>query len=112
MNFRAKQIYFVIFALALLALAACGPAGTAPTLINDDGVAEEREAEPGDTQVLTRSEPHFAVAPDSEQTTDDGIRVGFTAEGQPFMGAPAAPILMEEYSDFQCPFCSRFFDQT
>lgn len=111
MNFRAKQIYFVIFALALLALAACGPAGAGAALTNNNGVAEESDGEPGET-VLTRSEPHFAVAPNSEEITADGIRVGFTAEGQPFMGDPAAPILMEEYSDFQCPFCSRFFNQT
>lgn len=28
------------------------------------------------------------------------------------MGDPSAPVVIEEYSDFQCPFCKRFHDQT
>jgi protein-disulfide isomerase len=28
------------------------------------------------------------------------------------MGDPNAPILIEEFSDFQCPFCERFHEQT
>lgn len=27
-------------------------------------------------------------------------------------GDPNAPIVMEEYADFQCPFCRRFFEET
>ena len=40
------------------------------------------------------------------------VPVGFTAEGYPFRGSPDAPVLVYEYSDFQCPFCSRYFVQT
>jgi protein-disulfide isomerase len=28
------------------------------------------------------------------------------------MGDSAAPVVIEEYSDFQCPFCKRFHDET
>ena len=28
------------------------------------------------------------------------------------MGDSAAPVVIEEYSDFQCPFCRRFHDET
>lgn len=44
--------------------------------------------------------------------TFKGIPVGFTQEGFPYRGSPDAPIVMYEYSDFQCPFCSRYFVQT
>ncbi|HXF84981.1 MAG TPA: thioredoxin domain-containing protein [Anaerolineales bacterium] len=43
------------------------------------------------------------------------VSVDFTpppqAEGNT-MGDPNAPIRMEEFSDFQCPFCERFHEQT
>jgi protein-disulfide isomerase len=44
--------------------------------------------------------------------TYQGIPVGFTEEGYPYLGHPDAPITLEEYSDFLCPFCARHFRQT
>ncbi|MFN2122388.1 MAG: thioredoxin domain-containing protein [Candidatus Promineifilaceae bacterium] len=53
----------------------------------------------------------FTIA---EETAEihEGIPVGFTTEGRPYRGSPDAPVLIEEFSDFQCPFCGRFNEQT
>lgn len=41
-----------------------------------------------------------------------GLPAGFTAEGHPMLGDPAAPLTLTEFSDFLCPFCQRHFQQT
>jgi protein-disulfide isomerase len=40
------------------------------------------------------------------------LPVGFTAEGYPFRGNANAPLTLVEYSDFLCPFCGRYSNQT
>jgi protein-disulfide isomerase len=41
-----------------------------------------------------------------------GIEVGFTEDGHAYRGSLAAPVVIQEFSDFQCPYCARFFDST
>lgn len=41
-----------------------------------------------------------------------GIPAGFEADGSPSLGSPQAPVVLEEWSDYQCPFCARHFAQT
>jgi protein-disulfide isomerase len=33
---------------------------------------------------------------------------GVTGAGDPYLGSPRAPVTMDEYGDFQCPFCGDF----
>lgn len=39
-------------------------------------------------------------------------RYDVPADGFPGIGPEDAPIVIVEFSDFQCPFCKRFFDET
>jgi protein-disulfide isomerase len=41
-----------------------------------------------------------------------GIPAGFTADGDAYLGRSDAPITLEDWSDYQCPFCGRHFRQT
>ncbi len=40
-----------------------------------------------------------------------GMTVGFTQEGFAFRGDPEAPVVLYEYSDYECPFCNRHAQQ-
>ncbi len=102
-----------------------------PSLI-DDLLAEDNNAEKNSTTDVTL-ESSQAKSPepiqedkvpttgkasglgtmqDSLELEASGIQVGFTEDGHAFRGDPNAPIVIKEYSDYQCPFCARFYEQT
>jgi protein-disulfide isomerase len=43
---------------------------------------------------------------DAYETSEPDVSESFS------MGDPNAPVVIIEYTDFQCPFCSRYFEQT
>jgi protein-disulfide isomerase len=51
---------------------------------------------------LSRADP----APAPAEST------GFTADGHPALGLATAPVIVEEWSDYLCPFCARHFSVT
>ncbi|MAT97295.1 MAG: hypothetical protein CL608_09150 [Anaerolineaceae bacterium] len=121
MFFSTKKMWWFATAILLFTIS-CGAATPNPTTSNDtesesllprDGssllpsVNAEEEA---DTAV--NSTPVVAIAAETVEYDADGIEVGFTDEGRPYRGDPDAPVVIEEFSDYQCPFCGRFFAQT
>ncbi|GIK55982.1 MAG: thioredoxin domain-containing protein [Chloroflexi bacterium] len=141
MSFRMTQsptnFWLILIFLALL-LAACGGAATEPSAgngdagvntdlqewLNSQGTSGQNGLPGAVADVVTpaptptRPQMNTAVsapgaAAIASQTTDaNGITVGFTADGRAFKGDPDAPILIEEFSDYQCPFCARWASQT
>lgn len=67
------------------------------------------------TQVVLDNQPaaqgpvgQAAVATQPPQFT----RYDIPSDGFPGIGPEDAPIVIVEFSDFQCPFCKRFYDET
>lgn len=111
---RRTHIYMVAAGLLVLLLGACGPATRTG---NETGIGvnagDETGGDEDQTQpVAERNGPHFEIAEGSGTLTESGLMAGYTVDGHAFLGDPEAAVLMEEYSDFQCPFCSRFYEQT
>jgi protein-disulfide isomerase len=92
--------------LALLLLAACGP-GTPPEAETqpaqaDDGSSEINNLlEESETAVDEQPSSQPDALPASVETDANGVPVGFTESGNPYRGSLDAPVVIEEFSDFQ-----------
>jgi len=108
----ARRWAIAVLLLFVVILAACvAQTVTAPGAATTDAAAPTPTTVPVDDPTPASTSLSGGAALPSDETYK-GLPVGFTEEGLLYRGAPDAPIVMVEYSDFQCPFCSRYFVQT
>ncbi len=114
---KTMRSILVWFSLALvLLLTARGPGEPLPNRIPRQGQPAAVAGEPVQP-VPTIEAPAAKLVGEADFNTDqvvnqDGIPVGFTPEGRPYIGYLDAPVVIEEFSDYQCPFCARFVQGT
>lgn len=56
--------------------------------------------------------PSGAELPDGVKTKYAGLQQSSTAQGYPQLGDPEAPILVQEFSSFTCPYCKELHEDT
>ena len=96
--FKKHVVWFAGLMLVLMVGAsACQKAGVSPTA---SGSATEFEE-----QVVPSVEKTAAPAPAGETAA-------FAVGDDPARGDPDAPVLIEEFSSYQCPYCARYFSDT
>ena len=113
---RLRHLPYGLLILIVALLVACSPPAATP----GDGVAPTATAgaipfigEAVDTAAPPTALPTAGETPAAASEVDaQGIPVGFNEEGRPYRGNPHAPIVMETFSDFQCPYCGRFSAET
>lgn len=93
--------------------------GTVPGAVATEAPAEEAAATAAPAEESAATGPASGPAsvaaiavPAGEPEEYNGMTVGFTQEGYAYRGDPNAPVVMFEFSDFQCPYCARYFVQT
>jgi protein-disulfide isomerase len=61
--------------------------------------------------LATACKPAGESGPTDTSGTYEGVPVGVTADGYVYMGSPDAPVIMQEFTDYVCPYCARHVSQ-
>jgi protein-disulfide isomerase len=104
-TFKLSHFYSVLVVLAfavgiLVGYVAWGRNPTVTTVVAQQGQGQGQAQAPG--QVVEAPQP----------TQNPYTRYDIPTDGYPSLGPADAKITIVEFSDFQCPFCRRFYQET
>ncbi len=100
--------------LLLLLLTACTADQGAllfPGIMPEPAMSAPVQEPEGESAAAPIAAAEAEVAAEMDMSLVD-LETGFTADGYPYMGSAAAPIVLIEFSDFHCPYCQRHNQET
>lgn len=101
-----------VYTTVILAFVSLGLlAGLLMSLSTISGIATGKG---GTVQAQATIQPQIPQAPQQPDVPSqpESTDLGFSLEGEPLKGQANAPVTIVEFSDFECPFCGRFFSTT